>query len=138
MGLLKVLRRVFLQDSVLLKKVFPGHRIWKHDLFQGAEYKEFERKLTAAMLSERDPTELSLERTMPELMEYLKASGQSQRQDIQILKDVVAKNTAAVDKNTKAVASLRNMVNDMAKVVQRHMQEEGGMINLDLYYLVYF
>ncbi|RUS13237.1 hypothetical protein BC937DRAFT_95633, partial [Endogone sp. FLAS-F59071] len=40
--LLKILCEVFLQDSVLLKKIFPNHSIWQHDLFQTAEYKEFE------------------------------------------------------------------------------------------------
>ena len=72
---MKVLRVVFLQDSVVLKKEFSRHRLWQHDIFQSDEYRDFERNLTGVMQAERDLTELSLERAMPDLMEHLKASG---------------------------------------------------------------
>lgn len=41
--LLEQLRVVFLQDSVLMKKQYPHHFVWKDPLFQDPLYEEFER-----------------------------------------------------------------------------------------------
>ncbi len=40
-ALLKWLRVVISQNAVLLKKIAPGHFIWKHDVFQTKLFKSF-------------------------------------------------------------------------------------------------
>lgn len=41
--LLDQLRRIFLQDSVLLKQLYPQHHLWNHSLFEDQRYLDFER-----------------------------------------------------------------------------------------------
>ena len=126
LNLVNSLRKVLLQDSVVLKKAFPRHPIWEHDLFQGDEYKQFELDLTAAMRAERDPTELRLEQAMPDLMAHLQASGQSVSQDLQMVKDLVTKNTQTV---ASLRTTVRNILNDVAEVVRGHLLQDGTISN---------
>jgi Centromere DNA-binding protein complex CBF3 subunit, domain 2 len=47
--LLKRLRNVFLQDSVLLRRRFSGHAIWDDAIFATPEYAEFAERVIAGL-----------------------------------------------------------------------------------------
>ncbi|ETP24601.1 hypothetical protein F441_02435, partial [Phytophthora nicotianae CJ01A1] len=44
--MLKTMRVIFLQDSDILRRKYPNHRLWSHKLFQTPELTEFEREMT--------------------------------------------------------------------------------------------
>ena len=42
LDLLKELRKIFLQDAVLLREIYPNFEIWSHELFSSDLFAEFE------------------------------------------------------------------------------------------------
>jgi hypothetical protein len=73
-NLLLYLREVILQDSVALRRLFPGHPIWYHPVFQHPAYTAFARKVEARMREEEGPSRLSLlDQAMPLVADHLKA-----------------------------------------------------------------
>jgi len=74
-NLLFYLREVVLQDSVVLRKMFPSNLVWNHPVFQHEAYKSFAQKVKASQQEEESPSQLSiLYRAMPFLAEHLKAA----------------------------------------------------------------
>ena len=73
--LLFYLREVILQDSVVLRKRFPGNPVWNHAMFQHPAYSEFAERMEGAVElvdNEERPTKLTLlAQAMPELAEGL-------------------------------------------------------------------
>lgn len=65
--LLRELRIVFLQDSVLRRREFPGHHIWRHELFKDPLYASFASRLTASMAEAKPPEESRIEQVMPDV-----------------------------------------------------------------------
>ncbi|CEP20070.1 hypothetical protein [Parasitella parasitica] len=66
--LLVSLRVVFLQDSVVMRRSYPGHHIWEHDLFQDPLYLKFSNDLLAAMIfhqKKNDPFSMQLQSAVP-------------------------------------------------------------------------
>jgi hypothetical protein len=63
--LLKRLRGVFLQDSVLLRRRFPGHAIWGDAIFATPEYAEFAERVIAGLNDGEEPHLMQIERANP-------------------------------------------------------------------------
>jgi Transcriptional activator of glycolytic enzymes/Centromere DNA-binding protein complex CBF3 subunit, domain 2 len=73
-NLLFYLWEVILQDSVVLRKLFPGNPIWNHPVFQHNAYTAFAQKVEACVQDKEHPSQLSiLYQAMPLLADHLKA-----------------------------------------------------------------
>jgi hypothetical protein len=70
-NLLKHLRIVLLQDSVLLKQKFPDFFLWSHSIFSNPMFVEFETQLSAQVSRETNPLELRIQQALPELYDRL-------------------------------------------------------------------
>lgn len=66
LDLLMVLRRVLLQDAVVLQDEYPSSPFFHHHLFQSEAYKQFAAATLSALKVIKTPTELELERVIPE------------------------------------------------------------------------
>jgi len=69
--LLKCLRIIFLQDSVVLKSTFPNHPIWRHEIFESDSYKIFHDSLTSSINTTEDPSIDKLKQIAPALSSKL-------------------------------------------------------------------
>jgi hypothetical protein len=63
--LLKRLRIVVLQDSVLLRRRFPNHSIWRDPLFAMPEYIEFAERVEAGLVDSEEPHFSLIDRVYP-------------------------------------------------------------------------
>ncbi|KAF2178632.1 hypothetical protein K469DRAFT_331606 [Zopfia rhizophila CBS 207.26] len=73
-NLLFYLREVILQDSVVLRQLFPDNAVWTHSVFQHEAYSSFAKQVTTCLDEGESPTQLSaLYQAMPLLMDHLKA-----------------------------------------------------------------
>lgn len=68
LNLLKKLRPVILQDSVVLMQKYPNLFIWNHHIFCTEAYRTFSSDLLAAMETTEHPLALSLEHAMPDMV----------------------------------------------------------------------
>ena len=60
--LLRVLRVVLLQDSVILRKQFPNYPLWKDSLFNCEEYQRFATRMESSLTSVVTPDELIMQK----------------------------------------------------------------------------
>ena len=74
-NLLFYLREVILQDSVVLRQMFPNSPVWNHPVFQHEAYLPFAREVEACLRQEEEgPSQLSmLHQAMPVIADCLKA-----------------------------------------------------------------
>ncbi|KAG2215396.1 hypothetical protein INT45_009470 [Circinella minor] len=77
--LLKYLRIVFLQDSVVLKQQHPTHFLWSHAIFDNPLYKQYEIDLSSQLI----------ERVLPHLTNILRASLGNISGDIDGIKNTI-------------------------------------------------
>jgi len=63
--LLRVLRVVLLHDSVVLRKQFPLHPIWKDPLFNCEEYLKFAERVESSLANVVTPDELIMQKYRP-------------------------------------------------------------------------
>ena len=73
-NLLFYLREVILQDSVILRQLFPSHSVWNHPVFQQKAYTSFAQEVEACLQQEKEgPSQLSiLYQAMPLVVDYMK------------------------------------------------------------------
>jgi Centromere DNA-binding protein complex CBF3 subunit, domain 2/Transcriptional activator of glycolytic enzymes len=73
-NLLFYLREVILQDSVVLREMFPSSPVWNHPVFQHEAYLPFARKVEACLRQEEEgPSQLSiLYQAVPAIADHLK------------------------------------------------------------------
>jgi hypothetical protein len=72
-NLLFYLREVILQDSVVLRKLFPNNPIWNHPVFQHNAYLAFAQRVEACLQDKEHPSQLSLlYQAMPQPTDYLR------------------------------------------------------------------
>lgn len=69
--LLKELRPIILQDSIILKEEFPDHPIWTDEVFAREDYKVFAQEVALALESTEEPEEIQLRRAVPLIAERL-------------------------------------------------------------------
>lgn len=65
--LLQYLRKVLLQDAVLMSDMAPQHSIWRHPLFQSTEFLEYRSEAKRAIRETENPAEQRLQKAMPVL-----------------------------------------------------------------------
>ena len=63
--LLCALRVILLQDSVVLRKEFPLHPLWKDSLFNGEEYRRFAVRVEDSLANVVTPGELKMQQFWP-------------------------------------------------------------------------
>ena len=63
--LLKYLRRVILQDSVILRDIFPDHPIWKHFVFHTDQYAAFREQILVVLKDKKDPANVQIKTALP-------------------------------------------------------------------------
>ena len=63
--LLRVLRVILLQDSVILRKQFPLHPLWKDSLFNCPEYLKFAARMEDSLANVVTPAELTMQQILP-------------------------------------------------------------------------
>ncbi|KAJ9115201.1 hypothetical protein QFC20_001068 [Naganishia adeliensis] len=70
-NMLKRLRRVFLQDSALLRLQHPDNLLFKHRLFDSDMYKSFAERVVIANDSSETPMNIQLRQVMPEMVSHV-------------------------------------------------------------------
>lgn len=86
-NLLHYLREVILQDSVILRRLFPSHPIWNHPVFQHTAYTTFTKEVEANHQDTEGPNQLSIfYQAMPQLADQLAAVEARNEQRAQELK----------------------------------------------------
>ena len=75
--LLKRLRIVVLQDSVLLRRRYPSHPIWQDPLFAAPEYHEFAERVEIALADGEEPHLSLVERAYPLIASELQILSQT-------------------------------------------------------------
>jgi hypothetical protein len=63
--LLKYLRRVILQDSVILRDIFPDHPIWKYFVFHTDQYAAFREQILVVLKDKKDPANVQIKTALP-------------------------------------------------------------------------
>jgi hypothetical protein len=63
--LLRALRVILLQDSVVLRKEFPRHPLWKDPLFDSEEYRRFAGRVEDSLVNVVTPDELKMQQFWP-------------------------------------------------------------------------
>lgn len=69
--LLLYLRRVLIQDAAILRSSHPSHPLFRHALFDSAEFRSFEDTMKRHLEEHDDPLELRLRLAMPQLTSRL-------------------------------------------------------------------
>jgi hypothetical protein len=80
--LLKELRTVFLQDSVIMRRMFPDHVIWTDPIFVREDYRRFAEELELSLTDLEEPEEIRIRRTLPAIAERLNVVKQGITQSI--------------------------------------------------------
>ncbi|SAM04818.1 hypothetical protein [Absidia glauca] len=62
---IKVFRKTFIQDSVLMMELHPCYPIWQHSIFSDSAYLSFERDLLQIEVQEHDPAHTLLQQCVP-------------------------------------------------------------------------
>lgn len=100
-NLLKWLRRVILQDAVLLQAAHPEHRIFKHPMFTSDLFRTFQSNANEIMESTVEPANMQIDQVLPGVMSA-----------IQGLTDLVGIN------GTKGTQERRALSNEIQKNLQ--------------------
>ena len=79
------LREVILQDACLLIDMFPGLKIWQHQIFRSRAFLEYKHRLIQTIQTSQDPILNRLERAIPELVPRIVAMNQSIHQKLEYL-----------------------------------------------------
>ena len=67
LALLAELRVAFLQDSVLLRREYPEHPLWRHEVFVREDYQTFALEVELAVRDGDEPFEIRLRNVMPDV-----------------------------------------------------------------------
>jgi len=73
---------VILQDSVVLRQLFPEHPIWKADVFASEAYQAFAVKIAAASESGEDPEDLQIKKSLPILYDRMSTLREDVKQSV--------------------------------------------------------
>ena len=80
--LLRQLRVILLQDSVIMRREFPAHPLWADPLFGRDDYRAFEKDVELSLLDVEEPEELRIRKTLPAIAERLSILHQSLARDV--------------------------------------------------------
>jgi hypothetical protein len=68
---MRFLKTVILQDSVLLSQQFPSSALWNHPVFRSPEYQEFRAQCQRALAEIQNPFSVQLQAVLPQVHEGL-------------------------------------------------------------------
>ena len=68
---MRFLKTVILQDSVLLSQKFPSSALWQHPVFLSAEYQQFRAQSQRALAEIQNPFSVQLQAVLPQVHEGL-------------------------------------------------------------------
>jgi len=80
--LLRQLRVILLQDSVIMRREFPAHPLWTDPLFGPDDYRAFVKDVELSLLDVEEPEELRIRKTLPAIKERLSILHQSLARDV--------------------------------------------------------
>ena len=80
--LLRQLRVILLQDSVLMRQEFPDHPIWADPIFARDDYAAFAKDVKLSLLDVEEPEEIQIRKTLPAIAERLSILQQSLQREI--------------------------------------------------------
>jgi hypothetical protein len=99
LNLLKEMRKVILQDAVILMDKYPRLFVWSHQVFRNPLFEVYKSQLLTAMESTPDPLSVSLEALMPEVASEIN----SLRRDMANVMANVDRVMASVERNAAMV-----------------------------------
>jgi hypothetical protein len=84
-NLLKYFRIVILQDAAILVDNFPDNQLFKHDIFQCQDFKDFKASLLASIEERGNPSETRIQQAMPDMLNHINTLGQSLGDKLNVL-----------------------------------------------------
>jgi len=129
---------VLLQDSVILKTLFPHLRIWTHVVFARLEYKHFEKKLLAVLKSDavKEPVGLQIKNLTPVIPSQMEGSNLKTKVFGDIISEMKTQMAANYAAMTNTIASnhaiMVNMVAtnaDMTSLFAVHHAAISNMVS---------
>jgi hypothetical protein len=95
--LLRELRVILLQDSVILKREFPAHPIWMDPVFTRADYLTFAQQVELSLLDMEEPEEIQIRKTLPAIAERLSVIQQSLTRDYNELRSAMEQRLGKIE-----------------------------------------
>jgi hypothetical protein len=80
--LLKQLRIILLQDSVIMRCEFPAHPLWADPVFERDDYQVFAKDVELSLLEVEEPEDVQIRRTIPAIAERLNTLHQGLSHDV--------------------------------------------------------
>ena len=59
---------ILLQDSVMTRRGFPEHSMWRDRLFARSDYRHFAREVELSLIDNEAPDEVRLRNAMPDVL----------------------------------------------------------------------
>ena len=103
--LLRTLRVVLLQDSVLLRQRFPSHPLWTDPLFNGEEYRRFAARVEASLVDVVTPDELTMQKYWPAHDAVAKLRHEAAISEIKTVSEIVRSISDRLDKMERSSAA---------------------------------
>jgi hypothetical protein len=94
--LLRVLRVILLQDSVLLRQQFPLHPLWKDPLFSCEAYRRFAARVESSLVNAVTPEELTMQKYWPTQEAVAKLRHEAAMSEIKKASEIVQSNAEIV------------------------------------------
>jgi hypothetical protein len=111
--LLRTLRVILLQDSVILRRKFPLHPLWKESVFNSDEYQRFATRVESSVDNVVTPDELTMQKYWPAQEAVAK-----QRHDAAIARHDAA--IAGISEVKDSISSeIKNLYSEIRSISQR-------------------
>jgi hypothetical protein len=104
--LLGALRVILLQDSVVLRKEFPLHPLWKDPLFNSPEYRRFAARVEDGLANVVTPDELKMQQFWPAHEAVAKLRHEAVTSEIRSVQSDVRSVMERLDETERSAASL--------------------------------
>ena len=104
--LLRALRVILLQDSVVLRKEFPLHPLWKESLFDCEEYREFAARVESSLAKVVTPDELIMQKYWPAHEAVSKSRHEAAISEIRSVRLCVQSVSERLDEMERSTASV--------------------------------
>ncbi|KAG1445642.1 hypothetical protein G6F56_009841 [Rhizopus delemar] len=100
---LRYLKVVLLQDSVVLQNKYPGLAIWNNDLFRSESFLSYKRQVLESMppIDESVPISMQVERIVPQISAAIRTSYTSIGSEIRALKAEMRQNMETYRNDSK-------------------------------------
>ncbi|MBV9767795.1 MAG: hypothetical protein JOZ48_23345 [Acidobacteriaceae bacterium] len=103
--LLRALRVILLQDSVVLRRQFPLHPLWADPLFNCEEYRRFAARVESSLVNVVTPDELTMQKYWPAHDAVAKLRHEAAISEIRETREIVRSISDRLDKMERSSAS---------------------------------